>query len=182
MSRLPILTESQLQPSTLEALQQVRVGARLPDVYLQFANSETALRAYLQMEASVREGSLLNAEVEALKLWVSEQTGCEFCLNVHGYKARKAGLSAQQQRDIREHGLINDTSMDDDREAGIRINALLGIANSIFHNRGSISQAQLDEAYSVGISDENLVDLTMVISTIFFTNITNHINDTQPSK
>ena len=181
MSRLAIRTESQLQAPTLQALEKVKLGGKLPDVYLQFANSEPALRAYLHMEASVREGSLSTMEVEAVKLWVSEQTGCEFCLSVHSFKAQQAGLSKQQQLDIRRHGLIAENSMGDYPDACHRINGLLGIARTIHSRRGNIAQSELDEARKAGISDENMVDLTMVISTIFFTNITNHINDTQSS-
>ena len=181
MSRLAIRTESQLQASTLQALEKVKVGGKLPDVYLQFANSEPALCAYLHMEASVREGSLSTMEAEAVKLWVSEQTGCGFCLSVHSFKALQAGLSKQQQLDIRRYGLIAEGSMADCQATCHRINTLLGIARTIYSHRGNIAQAELDEARKAGLSDENLVDLTMVISTIFFTNITNHINDTQSS-
>ena len=181
MSRLAIRNDSQLQSSTLQALEKVKVGGKLPDVYLQFANSEPALCAYLHMEASVREGSLSTMEAEAVKLWVSEQTGCGFCLSVHSFKALQAGLSKQQQLDIRRHGLIAEGSMADCQAACHRINTLLGIARTIYSHRGNIAQAELDDARKAGLSDKNLVDLTMVISTIFFTNITNHINDTQSS-
>ena len=179
MSRLLIRTASQLEPITLEALEVVRNNGELADIYLQFANSEPALRAYLHMEASVRDGSLAPAEVEAVKLWVSEQTGCEFCLAVHGVKARQAGLSRQQQVDIRTAGRIEPGSMQNTEIDGERINGLLSIARGIFNDRGSLDDQALETARTAGLTDENLVDLTMVVSTIFFTNITNHINDTR---
>ena len=53
------------------------MNGKLADVYLQFANSEPALRAYLQMEHALKQGSLNTREIEAIKLWVSQQTGCE---------------------------------------------------------------------------------------------------------
>ena len=179
MSRLSIRKVSQLDPLTLEALKSVRKNGELADVYLQFANSESALRAYLHMEASIRNGSLASVEVEAIKLWDSEQTGCEFCLAMHAMKARQAGLSKQQQMSIRtagrmDHGFEENSELDSNR-----INALLKVARSVFKNRGSLSDLELDCARAAGLTDENLVDLTMVVSTIFFTNITNHVNDTR---
>lgn len=169
MSRLITRVPSELQPDTLEALEPIKLKGKIADVYLQFANGEAALRAYLHMEASLREGSLTNAELEAVKLWVSQQTGCDFCLSVHSFKATQAGLEPAQQLSARA----------DSNTGNARIDMLLKIAAVVYHTRGSISQALLAEARDAGISDENLVDLTMAISTIFFTNITNHINDSQ---
>lgn len=171
VSRLTIRSPQELQPSTLEALESVRISGKLADVYLQFANSEPALMAYLHMEGSLREGSLSTMELEAVKLWVSEQSGCDFCLSVHSFKAKQAGIDAPQQIAIRS----GNTSGNE------RIDALLGIAKLIYLKRGSIAREALDNARAVGLSDENLVDLSMAISTILFTNMTNHINDTRSS-
>jgi len=155
----------------VEALEPVKLNGRIPDVYLQFANSQGALRAYLHMEKSLREGSLALAEVEAVKLWISEQTGCEFCLSMHTHKARQAGLSHEQQIAIRSGYAFGN----------VRIDALMVIVRQVYQTPGSVPQEMLDEARAAGLSDENLVDLMMAISTILFTNLTNHINDTQSS-
>ncbi len=171
VSRLTIRSPQELQPSTLEALETVTINGKLADVYLQFANSEPALMAYLHMEASLKEGSLSTIELEAVKLWVSEHSGCDFCLSVHSFKAKQAGIDTPQQIAIRSG----------ESSGNARIDALLVIAKMIFLQRGSIAQDALDDARAAGLSDENLVDLSMVISTILFTNMTNHINDTRSS-
>lgn len=169
MSRLTIRAASELQPLTLEALEPARLNGKISEVYLQFANSELALRAYLHMEESLREGSLTLTEVEAVKLWVSEQTGCNYCLSIHSVKAGHANLSTEQQLAVR----AGDPSGD------ARIDALLNIVRTVYKQSGSIPQIMLDEARKAGLSDENLMDLVMAISTIFFTNIANHINDSR---
>jgi AhpD family alkylhydroperoxidase len=158
-----------LQPETLEALQQVSVGGKIADVYLQFAQGEASLRAYLQMERCLQEGSLDSRELEAVKLWVSQQTGCDFCLSVHSFKAGKAGLNQEQQIQIRSGKPVGDQ----------RIDMLLKVASVVYSTPGSIPQALFDEALASGLSQSNLVDLTMAMATIFFTNITNHINDSR---
>lgn len=167
MSRLATRNESDLQPETLEALSSVRLNGRLADVYLQFANSEYALRAYLQMEACLRDGSLDNKELEAVKLWVSEQTKCEYCLSIHSFKGRQAGLDEASQLAIRTGQKTGDD----------RIDMLLKLVAELFTKPGKLDVTLLEAARQSGISDKNLIDLTMAVSTIFFTNITNHIND-----
>lgn len=171
LSRLKTRSPQELQPITLEALDGVRVNGKLADVYLQFANSEPALMAYLHMEASLKEGSLTSMELEAVKLWVSEQSGCDFCLSVHSFKAKQAGIDTTQQLAIRSG----------EASGNARIDALLKVARAVLQQRGSIAPQALEDARAAGLSDENLVDLSMAISTILFTNMTNHINDTHSS-
>lgn len=141
---------------------------QLAPVYLQFANSQPSLRAYLSMEKCLQQGSLHPKEIEAVKLWVSEHTDCRFCLSVHSFKATNAGLSAEQQTAIRRGRSCGDS----------RIDCLVELAVQLIDKPGVVPDDMLARARSNGLSDENLVDLTMVISTILFTNITNHINDT----
>ena len=143
------------------------MNGKLADVYLQFANSEPALRAYLHMEQSLAAGSLSGREVEAVKLWVSQQTGCEYCLSIHGYQAGRAGFDENQILALRAGKAIGDS----------RIDCLLRLARELMHRPGSLSADVLADARATGLTDENLVDLTMAISTIYFTNLTNHIND-----
>ncbi len=53
----------------------------------------------------------------------------------------------------------------------------LVLARALMNVPGKLPDALLAEARDVGLSDENLVDLTMAMATIYFTNLTNHIND-----
>ena len=169
MSRLHLRSESDLLPETLDALAPVRQNNKLADVYLEFANSEEALRAYLQMENSIRLGSLEEREVEAIKLWMSQRTGCEYCLSVHSFKSTRAGLNKADQLAIRRGQSIGEPRMD----------CLLQLTSALFTQPGKLDDSLLEQARSNAITDQNLVDLTLLMSTIFFTNMTNHINDSQ---
>lgn len=139
---------------------------QIAPVYLQFANSEPALRAYLLMEAALQNGSLDGQDLESIKLLVSELTQCEYCLSIHSFKATKAGIAKDDQLLIRQAKPIGNK----------RIDSIVQIVQALFRQPGTLDQSLLDEARSAGLSDENLVDLCMAMSTIFFTNITNHIN------
>ena len=169
MSRLNKRRETDLQADTLDALAPARLNGKLADVYLEFANSEEALRAYLYMEQGIRSGSLNDREIEAVKLRVSQHTGCEYCLSIHTFKCTKAGLDKAAQQAVRRGDDIGEARMD----------CLLQITNTLLSQPGKLDDALLAHARSNGITDQNLVDLTLLMSTIFFTNITNHINDSQ---
>ncbi len=169
MTRLNTCEITELSEATIEALEPFRQNGKIAAVYLQFANSEAALQAYLRMEQSLTLGSLSILQLEAVKLWVSQQTGCEFCLSVHSFKAQSAGLDDTLQMAIRKDQPTGDQSLD----------ALLTLARALFRTPGSVSQDMLNEARAAGLSDENLVDLSMAMSTIFFTNMANHINDSK---
>lgn len=167
MPRLTTRDPASLQPATCQQLEAVNTGGRIADVYLQLANSETALQAYLGMEAGVREGSLSEREVESIKLLVSELTQCGFCLSTHSVKARRAGLPEADQLAIRRGTALGDE----------RLDTLLAICRRLFTTPGALDDSLLQRARDAGISDTSLVDLCLVMSTIFFTNISNHIND-----
>lgn len=171
MSRLSTCKESALQDATLSALEPVRLNGSLPEIYLQFANSEPALRAYLGMEAALRASSLNDQELECIKLLVSQLTNCEYCLSIHSFKAKKAGISKQDQLLIRQAKPTGNE----------RLDTIVRLVMALFKQPGAISQDLLDDARAHGFSDENLVDICMGMSTIFFTNITNHINHSNSS-
>lgn len=169
VTRLSTCKESALTSETLAALEPTRINGRIAEVYLQFANSEAAIQAYLTMEAALRAGSLDERDLECIKLLVSELTQCQHCLSIHSFKSKKAGISEDQQLLIRQVKPTGDE----------RLDIVVTLVHTLLKQPGTLDQGLLDQARATGLSDENLVDICMCMSTIFFTNITNHINDSQ---
>jgi len=171
MHRLQTRNENDLEKATLDSLDPVRVGGKISDVYLQFANSESALRTYLQMETTLREGSLSDVELESIKLLVSEKNRCDYCLSMHDMKARKVGLDTETRRSIRRAEPTGDH----------RIDVIVAIANEFFTKPGPLTDDLIDRGRAVGLGDQEFVDIGLAVATIFFTNIVNHVNDTRVS-
>jgi len=169
MARLQTREESSLGTETLAALEPTRMSGKIADVYLQFANSEPAIMAYLNMEASLRQSTLSGLEIESIKLLVSQINQCDYCLAMHTMKSRKAGIDKNMQMAIRSHG----------RTENSRVDAILDIVRAFFKQPGPISEELLKNARANGLTDQELVEIAMAVSTIFFTNITNHINNTE---
>ena len=99
---------------------------------------------------------------------MSEINQCDYCLSIHTMKSRKAGIDTEMQLAIRGN---RSTSND-------RLDALLSIVRAFFEQPGALSDELVNHARNVGITDQQLVETSMAVSTIFFTNITNHINAT----
>ena len=169
MARLHTRDESSLSAEALAALEPTRMNGKIADVYLQFANSEPATMAYLRMDDSLRQSSLSELEIESIKLLVSEINQCEFCLAMHAMKSRKAGMDKDMQMAIRSHS----------KTSNARVDALLDIVRAFFRQPGPLSDELLGNARENGLTDQELVETAMAVSTIFFTNITNHINNTE---
>ena len=169
MARLETRQETDLSAACLTALEPTRMNGRIADVYLQFANSEPAVIAYLEMEASLRKSSLSEFEIESIKLLVSEINQCDYCLAIHTMKSRKAGIDEVMQMAIRGNR----------RTSHARVDALLDIVRAFFSQPGPISDDLLAQARASGLTDAELVETAMAVSTIFFTNITNHINKSE---
>jgi len=169
MARLHTQDEGSLSAALLKELEPTRMNGKIADVYLQFANSEPAILAYLQMEASLKKSSLSELEIESIKLLVSEINQCDYCLAIHTMKSRKAGIDKEMQMAIRSHR----------RTSNARVDALLDIVRAFFEQPGPLSDEQLGKARESGLTDQELVETAMAVSTIFFTNITNHINNSQ---
>ncbi len=169
MARLHTRNEESLSKETLDVLNPTRVNGKIADVYLQFANSEHALHAYMIMEESLRKSALSDLELEVIKLAISEITQCEFCLATHTMKSRKAGLHKDQQMAVRS-GTETGNS---------RIDVIVKIARHFFNQSGPLDDSLINEARTQQLTDESLVDIAMAVSTIFFTNMTNHLNKTK---
>lgn len=177
MGRLKQCTDQQLTNELVDRLRQHTGMTKIAPIFREMGNSPAALNAYLSMEQALDSGSLTEREIEAVKLAVSQMNKCDFCLSVHSVKATAAGLDKDQQQAIRRS---SDASASQDGEAvgDQRIDALLDIVRCFFISPGTLSQDQLDKARQAGLSDENLVDLTLAVSTIMLTNTFNHLNDT----
>lgn len=169
MARLHACGDDELSAELGGQLKLAVPGNKLPDVYRQMANSESALSAYLTMEASIKKGSLSEREIEAIKLAVSELNRCDYCLSVHTWKSDQAGLDRDSQLSIRSGEPIGEE----------RLDMMVRIVRHFFRQPGNLPDALVTEARAAQLTDQNLLDVVLVASTIFLTNTFNHINDTE---
>jgi AhpD family alkylhydroperoxidase len=141
----------------------------VPNAYADLStHSPDALQFLMQIDGSIRRGSLNNREVEAIRLTVSEHAGCEYCVAAHTVVALRQGLSRDAIVSIRKGEPSGDS----------RIDALVTLVRTLVMSSGLLDIQALDAARSAGFSDAQITEVLLVIAGITFTNLFNRVNDT----
>ena len=123
----------------------------VPNLYATIAYSDHGLARFLAYQNA--KTSLTNKEKEAVNLIVSQVNGCVYCQSAHTVLGKKDGFTDERILDIRKGGSLD-----------AKLNALVILAADITTNRGNASQQKVDDFFSHGYSNENLVDLILQVS------------------
>ncbi len=123
----------------------------VPNLYATIAYSDHGLARFLAYQNA--KTSLTNKEKEAVNLIVSQVNGCVYCQSAHTVLGKMNGFTDEQILDIRK-GCSQDA----------KLNALVKLAEDITRNRGNVSEQKVDDFFSHGYSNENLVDVILQIS------------------
>ena len=130
----------------------------VPNIYATMANSENALKNYL--EFSNGKSSLETKEKEVINLAVSEFNQCQYCLSAHTAIAGMNGFDANQINQMRAGEAPFDAKLD----------ALAKLSRNIVENRGATSEAVLENFFAAGWTNENLIDTINQVGEITITN------------
>ena len=142
---------------------------KVPNAYLTMgSNSPVALEMALNLDGALRKSSLSAQDVEVIKLAVSQDAGCDYCVAAHTLMGGRAGLSAQAMRAVRSG----------DRSGDARTDALAAFVHALVGSSGTVPAAVVDAVRAAGVSDAQLADTTLAIAAITLTNLFNRINDT----
>ncbi|MYM80384.1 carboxymuconolactone decarboxylase family protein [Duganella sp. FT50W] len=143
---------------------------KVPNAYAGIgSNSPVALEAVLNLDAALRKSSLSAKEIEVVKLAVSQDAACDYCLAAHTLIGAKAGLSADAMRGVR-HGQPSGDA---------RLDALASFVHSVVTTSGDVPAEVVSAAQAAGYSDAQLVDTLLAITAITFTNLFNRVNVTE---
>ena len=123
----------------------------VPNLYATIAYSDNGLSKYLAFQNA--KTTLSNKEKEAVNLIVSEVNGCLYCKSAHTVLGKMNGFTDEQLLDIRKGQSEN-----------LKLNALVKLAASITKNRGRADSTLVDDFFTQGFTNENLVDLVLQIS------------------
>lgn len=127
-----------------------------------------ALKAILAADGVLAAGSLSKADQETIRLLVSATVGCDYCVAAHSLIGKLAGLSPEALRQIRAGQPTGDTRRD----------ALIRFVTLLTSTTGTIAQGDYAAIRAAGYTEQQLVEISLAIATITFTNVFNRINDT----
>jgi len=123
----------------------------VPNLYATIAYSDNGLSKYLAFQNA--KTTLSNKEKEAVNLIVSEVNGCLYCKSAHTVIGKMNGFTDEQLLDIRKGQSEN-----------LKLNALVKLAASITKNRGRADSTLVEDFFTQGYTNENLVDLVLQVS------------------
>lgn len=161
MSRINTVTDqtaSTEQAALFSAIEQ-QIGM-VPNFLRVFANSPTALRAFLGLYGIANEGSLNAQTRERIALALAQQNACEYCLSAHTAIGKSTGLNGAEIEANR-----NGTSQD------ARAAVAVKLARSLVEHNGDITTADIIEARNAGYSDADIVEIITHVGMNLLTNI-----------
>ncbi|AJW93970.1 carboxymuconolactone decarboxylase family protein [Burkholderia gladioli] len=170
MSRLSTLAVADATGSTAELFTKIRKAVgKVPNAYATIGTHHPeALAAMLGIDAILAGGTLSKAEIETIKLAVSENAGCDYCIAAHTLAGKFAGLSPEAMRQIRAGEPTGDVKRD----------ALVTYVRSVVSTRGTVPAEQLDHFIAAGFTERQVIEVSLAIASITFTNLVNRANDT----
>lgn len=168
MLRLNVVKPDQAAGQTKALYEAIkRAAGGVPNIYQGVANSAPALEAVLQVGAILEKGQLSAAEIEAVKLVVSEAYGCNYCLAAHTLLGKKAGLTEAQTISIRRGA-----------PQLPKIAALVRFVNTAIQPGGRISDEDLRAVKAAGYSDAQITEVLLAVGHTVFTNLFNRVHQT----
>lgn len=169
MSRITPVSDANASPEAagIFAAIKSKLGV-VPNLYRVIGNQPAVLAAALGFNEALGKGSFDAKTREAIALAVAGANACDYCASAHsaisrGLKIDEAEISA------RLHG----------KSADAKLGAILRFAVAVVDKRGLVSDADLDEAKTAGLTQGEIVETVAVVVANILTNYVNHVAETE---
>ena len=169
-SRISVPAVEAATGETAEIFAQIKKAAgKVPNTYAAIgAHGPAALKAMLNADAVLARGALDKQDLETIKLAVSAAVGCDYCEAAHSVLGKLAGLKPDVLKQIRAGESTGDAKRD----------ALVRFVRLLVQTHGTVSDVAFADITAAGYTDAQLVDISLALAVITFTNVFNRINDT----
>ncbi len=170
MSRISMIKADEATGVTAEVFGNIKKAVgKVPNAYATVGTHNiAALQILLQADGVINKGTLSKQDQETIKLAVSEAVGCDYCVAAHTLVGKMVGLAPEAMKQIRAGEATGDAKRD----------ALVHFVRVLVKSQGTVSQTEYDAIVAAGYTEAQLVDISLSIAMITFTNVINRINDT----
>lgn len=159
MTTINVPTRDQVSPANQAHFDTLKKGlGMVPNLYATLALSEHALGNYLAFQNA--KSSINGKAREVVNLVVSQVNSCQYCLAAHTVIGGMVGFKPEQVIEIRRGGASFDAKLD----------ALARLVKNIATERGHADPARVQAFFDAGWTQENLVDVIVVIGDKTVTN------------
>jgi uncharacterized peroxidase-related enzyme len=142
---------------------------RVPNGYAVIGSqSDDALSAALAFDAAVSRTTLGKADVETIKLVVSDVAGCDYCMAAHTFIGKMSGLAPEAMKQLSVGRPTGDVKRD----------ALTAYVRTLVTTRGTVAPEVIDAIRQAGYTERQLIEINLTIASITFSNLVNRVNDT----
>lgn len=158
-------------PAAAQALfgQIKQAMGKVPNAYATIgALSPAALGLMLSGDAALGKGTLTKAEIEAIRVAISSDNGCDYCVAAHSLVGKMAGLKPEELSQLRNGGATGDERRD----------ALVRFVRVVSGSRGTVPAEVVQQVLAAGFSEPQVIEALLTVSLITFTNLVNRVNDT----
>ncbi len=138
------------------------------NIFKGLAVNPAVFKAFLAYMQSIKSGELTDQEHEVIALIASEKNRCDYCTAAHTQIAKGTGLDEKEILNIRR-GESSDA----------RQQALIEFVVAVLDSQGFVSDDQIEEFRKAGFTDAAVIEVIAGLSVITFTNLYNHINETE---
>jgi uncharacterized peroxidase-related enzyme len=170
MTRLTTINPADATGPAAELFANIKKAVgKVPNLFATIGtHSPAALGAMLAVDAVIGKSSLSKIDVETIKLAVSEVAGCDYCIAAHTLMGKMAGLSPEAMRAVRAGTTTGDARRD----------ALVHFVRTLVGSSGTVAASEVDAVLAAGYTEQQLIEISLSIASITFTNLVNRINDT----
>ena len=140
----------------------------IPNLYGVFAESPSALKAYMAIGKIFDETSFSATERQLIILAASRYNECDYCMAAHTVVAGMQKVPTDVVEAIREDRPINDS----------RLEALRTFTTSVVEKRGWLANEDVAAFLAAGFTRAQILEVILGISFKTLSNYTNHIADT----
>jgi uncharacterized peroxidase-related enzyme len=169
MARIQPVTNETAPPQIKQIYEnlQKKMG-RVLNIFQNMGNSEAALKGFLGLNEAASHTSLSPRLREQIALLVGQTNDCQYCLSAHTANAKLVGLQESDVLQARKGQALDPKSQ-----------AILTFAKIVVEKRAQVSNQDVERLKAVGISDQEIVEIILVVVLNIFTNYFNHITDPQ---
>lgn len=169
MNRFDVHTKETAQADAAEMLGNIeKAYGFIPNLYGVFAESPSALKAYMTIGKVFDESSFSATERQLIILAASRYNECDYCMAAHTVVAGMQKVPTDVVEAIRDDRTIGDKKLE----------ALRAFTTAVVEKRGWVSDADVSAFVGAGYTKGQILEVILGVSFKTLSNYTNHIADT----
>ena len=150
----------------------VKAFGMIPNLHAVMAASPELLEGYQVLHQLAQQTSFTKEELTVVWQSINVEHSCHYCVPAHTAIAHSMGVDAALIENLRDEAPIADPKLSVLRETTL----------AVLRNRGIVSEAELDNFFSAGYGQQQLLEIILILAQKVMSNYVNHVADTPVDK